>query len=135
MKKQPQPNNGTRDEILFHSRNYRVKEGFVTTKPSKTVPDQTITVKEMLQRALNGIPQKPNPYNPVYNPAITFNSANELDLTEIAELRQQLKDRENALRQRVLEERTPKPDTPNLAKDIAKELGSIINAKASNPTE
>jgi len=63
------------------------QQGEVNTQPSKTVPDQSMTVRELLERNKRGLPLSGHKH-PIYNgDTEDYPDLRKLDLSEIAALR------------------------------------------------
>lgn len=82
--------------------NYKGETGEINNEPSQTVPDQNLSVKQLLINHSRGINSNVHTYEPQYLdteiPRIT-------DLTDIAEQRELLRDRENVIKQTIKAER------------------------------
>jgi hypothetical protein len=65
---------------------YTKHEGRVFTEPSLTVPDQAMTVREILERYASGMPLDGQPGEPWYDEESNGVNLKTLDLSERAEL-------------------------------------------------
>lgn len=86
-----------------------------------TVPDQTLSIREILNRYAKGQPVAQVQREPIYNEDIEFNNPLEYDLTEIDVLKDMYKNSqedskkllaEQQARLKELENPPPKPDKP-----------------------
>lgn len=60
---------------------------FVSKLPSLTVPDQALSIREILDRFSRGLPSAP-PLKAIYDEDDTYPDTRSMDLTEIDDLRQ-----------------------------------------------
>lgn len=61
--------------------NSKPTKGFVTTQPSKTVPDQTMSIKEILYKYAHGLPLESEKV-PIYNGEDEFPDFKRMDISE-----------------------------------------------------
>ena len=67
-----------------------LNKGEVSTKPSKTVPDQTMSLQMLIQRHVQGFAPIGNQRTPMYDEENEIPDPSTLDLTEVDEWRERL---------------------------------------------
>ena len=81
---------------VINSMNYQVKEGKVFTMNSCTIPDQTMSMRTILERHAKGLPTiGTDPKNAYYDGGEYLPDPKTLDLAEREELTLQLKEELN----------------------------------------
>lgn len=85
-------------------------KGEVHKKPSMTVPDKTISLRELLLRHVQGmpLPNMPQGVQPYYNEEVEIPDLRKLDLTEIDELRRNTTNEINYQKERLAKLNTEK---------------------------
>lgn len=69
----------------------------VNTLPSLTVPDETLTIREILIRYAKGLPISSSHREPIYNEDYDGENPMFLDLTEVDDLRDELQEKQQVL--------------------------------------
>lgn len=68
-----------------------MKTGEINTRPSKTIPDQTMSLKQLLERFARGIPAVGNASTPIYEgDDIDLPDIKKMDLAEIQALKDEV---------------------------------------------
>lgn len=107
---------------------YTQHKGKVFTEPTLTVPDQAMTVREILERYASGMPLDGQAGEPFYDEESEGINLKTLDLSERAELLDNYrKMREEALRRQTREEKT---SFENLKEEYEKLKKSVEKTKA-----
>jgi len=81
-------------------------KGDVNTKPSKTVPDQSMTISEIISRTQKGLPitgVRVPMYNETDDGSI-LPDVSKMDISEIYELKKQISETEKQLRKKLAEQ-------------------------------
>jgi len=87
-----------------NSLNYKPKDGFVTTKPSETIPDQTMSMRTILNRFAQGLPVAEGK-DPIYdeeNESMGINPKR-LDLVDLQQIRLENEDKIKRLQKKMEE--------------------------------
>jgi hypothetical protein len=82
------------------------KKGELNTQPSKTIPDQTLPMREIMSRFVKGIPVGVKV--PVYNGEELLPDISRMDLVEIQEMKEAIKDEISTLKQKAKDQVTEK---------------------------
>lgn len=99
--------------------------------PSKTIPNQSMTVQEIVQRFAQGLPFDQQRV-PVYHGEETFlPDPKTLDLVEIADLKAQNEEQIKKLQKQAQDEKKPKIKQKTLAEEIIEAQDEIDKKKSS----
>lgn len=104
-------------------RNYKRCEGEKNYKPSETVPDMAMSLREMLANHVHGLPIDQTGMNAVYDPDGELPDVKSLDLVEIHEM-------STALQKRVVEIFEDLKEKRKLADDEEKEKEILERLRA-----
>lgn len=99
MKKQQEPDVLPRVKNSANAHLFESK-GEVNKQPSMTVPGQTMSVAEMVERYRRGLPIEGNP-NPIFNGEDALPDLDDLDLADRQELIEQIADQLVDVKQRL----------------------------------
>jgi len=99
----------------FNYNQFKIRYEY-SDKPSQTIPDQTMSVKEILSRYSRGLPLEGNK-TPIYNGEEIIPDLRRMDLSEIQEMQQE--------NQRYITEETEKIETEQREKKRKKKYEEI----------
>lgn len=89
--------------------------------PSATIPDQSLTIKQILERHTRGIPTTSS-YHPVYNGEEPFPDIHKLDISEVHELKLANRARIAEYQKGLRESQQVKPDEPSNQQPVSAPL-------------
>lgn len=91
--------------------NFSQSEGEVNVGPSMTIPDQSLTVQQIMERFARGLPLGVHDYSSEYDEDDDLPDPRTLDLAELAELRDQYRAEINSITEEFNRRQTP-PESP-----------------------
>lgn len=114
-------------------------KGTVNNKPSLTVPDQSMTIREIINRSQKGLPVS-GVRVPMYNETDDgiMPDLSRMDISEIYTLKQQLKKRESEIRKKLEEDQFNEQQRQTeeyYKKKFGKTITDKTNADEITPTE
>ena len=113
---------------ISNTYNYQPYEGIINNQPSMTVPDQTLTLRQILDRYARGLPLGGTNESPIFDEEETNEGIDirTLDLSEVHELTQQRVNELNALKSEYdKKRRTSSERAEAIAKQQAEEIEQL----------
>lgn len=91
-------------KTVIHSLNYVPEKGESNTRPSLTVPDMTLSIKDILLNHTRGRALPILAQEPVYNGDVLIPNPKKMDMTDVDEMRRSIREQNDEIKKTANEE-------------------------------